>query len=1045
MSSLAPPPVTTQPTTPRTTQPTPKRIMVAAAHRLASLGVPVHWLYGPHDPRPKKADGSFANERLDRRGKTPVGQGWQMRPYTSPTDLVAAYEDGFNLGIHTGRVSETDLNLFAIDLDNDRALEWALAGGIPETSLITRSSKGQHWFYRVAADFPKIDNSIHKLHADVGFEIDIIADGKENGHNIVCAPSTHWTGFRYEEVEPWNRQLIEECPFVSDWFLKLIEPIKKTVVAFPVGVGLTGSTDHAPPIGSTDPTTLFRAQRYAEKFAPAIDGQGGSQTCFRLAQALVCGFCITPDEAFTIMRGAWNAKCCHVDGSPSPWSDSDLIHKIQDASRGERLPGPRGWLLEKKTGSLALAQLAPGEVIATAPPTVTTENISPTALTITNPAPAPTDIRFATLKKRLTPHIPKLIHKGLLRDTTCQEVVTRRADGSKIGYTGILETEIPKPAMYVCDDLAEQFLMGGLLCGAGYILTARISDAVALGCGWDTNSENTPGVIAGAWQDLFPLLSRLKPGAKITLVDPPAVAPALLEQHRIRSMPSPAAALVQGEDLVKLYEAASAMEAESDAESIPASLPERKPWECNDEGNGKRLVGYFGNEIMYCAELGKWFIWDGKRWKPDQIGQIHTLSKRVRKLIQLREVDFAKRNGDSELATALEGWYQKTGSHERRVAMIKDAQTEATVSVRAEQLDSDRWLLNCANGLLDLRTGELKTHERSAKQTKLVGTIYDPSAQCPTWEAALLKWMRNDVDMVNYLQRVCGWLLTGDMRDAAFFVLYGEGSNGKSTFVNVLLDILQDYAQTGPTSLIMNTGAEAEQSPGALAAIARLKGYRLVLVTETDASGVLGEAQIKRLTSKEPISAKLMGQNFFEFTPTHKIVLQTNHRPKIRSSDHGIWRRPKMIEFGYKFTGAEKDPGFEAKLIRERAGILAWMVRGCLEWQDRGLDDPEKVSAAVEEYRAEMDPLSDFIEDCAEKTEEARGGFVSNEQLCNVYRAWYRLNKGIVCSDKQLENFLRHLERSGKFVKGRTARARGWKGLRLWEGSAAYQAAQREG
>jgi putative DNA primase/helicase len=405
----------------------------------------------------------------------------------------------------------------------------------------------------------------------------------------------------------------------------------------------------------------------------------------------------------------------------------------------------------------------------------------------------------------------------------------------------------------------------------------------------------------------------------------------------------------------------------------------------------------------------------------------------------------ALRNGDAKLKDALTKWYQETGALSRRQNMVRDAQSEPNVLIHVREMDSNNWELNCLNGVVDLESGEFREHDQSRRpiHTKLVNASYNPDAKCPIWEHCLEMWMAGNQNLIRYLQRMAGWMLTGTVLEQAFFVLYGPGENGKSTFVKILMNILGNYAQSADPSLVMSAGDQRQTSPSSLAAIAKLRGARLVVCSETAQGQYLSEDQVKRLSSEEDISAKFMGKDFFDFPPTHKAILQTNFRPRVYSGGKGTWRRIKPIPFLMQISEDRKDPKLKEKLAAEYAGILQWMLAGCRAWQAQNckMIDPPEIHQAVDEYKAESDRLGEFLEDCVEKTGT---GDSTVEMMNRTYQAWYRQTKGVPVDGKGMRMFLDALRDKG-YKQGRGTRGvRLWKGIKLLEGSTAYQQAMRE-
>ncbi len=276
-----------------------------------------------------------------------------------------------------------------------------------------------------------------------------------------------------------------------------------------------------------------------------------------------------------------------------------------------------------------------------------------------------------------------------------------------------------------------------------------------------------------------------------------------------------------------------------------------------------------------------------------------------------------------------------------------------------EEMDRGPGLLNCANGTLDLKTGQLREHRHGDILTKLSPVAYNPDADCEVWERFIDQIFQSNSELILFVRRLLGYCLTGDVREQILPIFWGTGANGKSTLLNAILEMMgDDYAIAARDLLLAKRG---ERHPTELA---DLFGKRLVCCVETDQGRHLAESLVKDLTGGDRIRARRIREDFWEFSPTHKVILCTNHKPVIRGTDHAIWRRVRLIPFGVTIPAAEQDKSLPNKLHAERPGILAWCVRGCLEWQREGLGLPAVVQAATSAYRDEQDMVGTFIADC---------------------------------------------------------------------------------
>ena len=371
---------------------------------------------------------------------------------------------------------------------------------------------------------------------------------------------------------------------------------------------------------------------------------------------------------------------------------------------------------------------------------------------------------------------------------------------------------------------------------------------------------------------------------------------------------------------------------------------------CTDMGNGKRLVTLHGRDLHYCPVWKKWFVWNGKLWLPDNGSEIMRRAKNTVRSIEL----------EIGAANELVRHARSSESQAKLKAMIACAQSEPTIDIMPENMDLDPWLLNCLNGTLDLRTGSLGRHRRGDLITKVAPVKFNPKAACPRWINFLKKFMAGNDDMISFLQRAVGYSLTGITREQCLFPLWGIGNNGKTTFLEVIKAILGcDYAKQAAADTFMQK-TSGGQIPNDLAA---LRGMRLVTVQEADRNQQLSESLVKQVTGGDAITARFMRQEWFTYTPQFKLWLIANHKPVIRGTDDGIWRRLKLIHCKVQIPEPEWDRQLTDKLKVELPGILNWAVQGCLEWQRDGLGIPEGVQDAVAEYREEMDILGGFIEE----------------------------------------------------------------------------------
>ena len=393
-----------------------------------------------------------------------------------------------------------------------------------------------------------------------------------------------------------------------------------------------------------------------------------------------------------------------------------------------------------------------------------------------------------------------------------------------------------------------------------------------------------------------------------------------------------------------------------------------------DLGNAKRMVQAFQHELAFCAAHGAWHIFNGRRWLRDEDGAIHRRAKAAVAGIFVE----AAAETDPQRQQRLHKHALKSESHRALNAVVRLAETEQGVAVTSARLDSDPWLFNVKNGTIDLRTGNLQMHDRTDYITKISPIEWDSTAECPTWDAFLDYAMKGDPQVIDFIHRFFGYCLTGLSTEQVLLFMEGTGQNGKTTALLILMYIMGDYAIQGAPGLLMAKKGESHPTE-----VADLEGVRFVANAEVEKGKPFAEVLIKQLTGSDRIRARRMRQDFYEFDPTHKLIIAANHRPIIKGNDEGIWRRVLRLPWVRKIE--DKDPMFLDKLKAEAPGILRKLVEGCLKWQHDGLRPPPTVRMATQEYREEMDVLAEFLEDCC--VIEAKQ-FVQKKALYLAYTDW---------------------------------------------------------
>ncbi len=435
---------------------------------------------------------------------------------------------------------------------------------------------------------------------------------------------------------------------------------------------------------------------------------------------------------------------------------------------------------------------------------------------------------------------------------------------------------------------------------------------------------------------------------------------------------------------------------------------------------GKHFARAMRGKLLHVGPAGKWLSWDGTRWVWCARGEEMAAAKVVAgKILKYAAELFA---ADPNKHGKLLGFAKKLQNLPRLMAMVELAKSEEGMSLgHMSELDSDPWLLGVRNGVVNLRDGGLLAASPDMLITRQAAAEYHSDAQCPLWLNFHDQVFLGDQETIRYRQRAYGYSLTGDTGEEVLFADYGNGVNGKSVSANVACGVMGDYAQTAPASLLTVRRAD---DTGARNDLAMLCGARLVSINETQSGDRLDEQIVKQLAGREPISARFLHKEFFQFQPTAKPWLRTNHKPIITGEDDGIWRRIHLIPFARKFSEDERDPWLESKLLEERDGILAWMVQGCLEWQRHGLKPSALVRKESATYRKESDLLGEFLDEMTAAAPDAR---VEQARLFAVYRQWHESN-GTRPGSKT--SFTRKLTERG-YTVGRSNGERFYCGLRL--------------
>lgn len=452
----------------------------------------------------------------------------------------------------------------------------------------------------------------------------------------------------------------------------------------------------------------------------------------------------------------------------------------------------------------------------------------------------------------------------------------------------------------------------------------------------------------------------------------------------------------------------------------PASMkPASRNEPCSDLGNARRLVRRYGSAIRYVYAWRKWAVWNGGRWRIDENGAVTRFAKQTVEAMH----DDAKAVSDDTARAGLRRHALNSQSAARIDAMVRLAESEPEVVAHPRDFDADPWLLGVRNGVLELKTGVFREARRDDFITKSADADFVREALCPTWLEFLDTVTGGDRDLAAYLQRLVGYVLTGTCVEEVMAVLWGSGRNGKSTFRETVHDLMGDYAIGADAGLLTSR----QTSGGATPDVARLHGRRLVSINETTQNDRLNEARVKFITSNDRITARNLYSEPFDFRPTHKTFLTTNHKPVVTGTDTGTWRRVHLVPFTVQIPEEKIERDFRMRrLAPEMSGILNWALEGLAAYRRQGLDPPPIVLQATNDYRQDMDALGQWLE---ERCEVDHTSIIPVGDLYADYAQWSSRNHGYTMkaarfgrelSDRGFES-----ERQGK------ARQRCIKGIRL--------------
>lgn len=454
--------------------------------------------------------------------------------------------------------------------------------------------------------------------------------------------------------------------------------------------------------------------------------------------------------------------------------------------------------------------------------------------------------------------------------------------------------------------------------------------------------------------------------------------------------------------------------------SIGKKSPVADDEHLTDLGNARRFVAAHHKKVRsILVQRHPWLVWQGSRWEPDVTGEVERMAKlTVRALYK----DAAECTDDDRRDELLKHAL-KSESSPRIRAMIELASTEPEISLTPEQLDANPWLLNIHNGTIDLKTGELHEHRRGDYITKLAPVFYDEKAECPRWEQFLAEVLDGNTELIEFVQRAVGYSLTGDVREQVLFFLYGQGSNGKSTFMEIIRSLCGDYATQADFRSFQSVRGDGPRSD-----IARMRAARFVAAVEARGERGFDETIVKQITGTDVVVARKLYEDEIEFKPQFKLWLAANHKPMVKEQTEAFWRRIRLIPFTVVIPANKRKKTLGEKLTKELSGILNWALAGCAEWREHGLMPPTSVVKATKEYKEEHDVLGEFL---ASNCVLDPKGWTSATSLYTAFTDWWMETRGHRSTPVALVGFSRLLSERSDISARKRENIRGWKGILL--------------
>jgi putative DNA primase/helicase len=407
------------------------------------------------------------------------------------------------------------------------------------------------------------------------------------------------------------------------------------------------------------------------------------------------------------------------------------------------------------------------------------------------------------------------------------------------------------------------------------------------------------------------------------------------------------------------------------AEDIFGADPTSDP--LTEVGAAERFARLHGDDVRFDHRRQRWLLWAGHRWTSDSDAAILRIAIDFARSWQREALDITDRDRREKVITFAVRLERRDGL----TNMLALARVLKPIADGGDAWDADPWLLGVPNGVVNLRSGDLRPGRREDRITMSAAVPFDPAATCERWDRFVREIFGDDQELVTFARVAIGYSLTGDTAEQCCFMGYGHGSNGKGTLTNTLKYILGDYGWNMPFATL-----EMRDRAGIPNDVAALAGRRFVVASETNDGARLNEARVKALTGCDPVTARFLHGEYFTFEPVAKFWLSVNHKPVIKDDSHGFWRRLRLIPFLQRF---DVNPTLADNLRAEASGVLAWAVRGCLEWQRSGLQPPAAVREATTEYERDSDPLAGFL---AEACEVDVNACIGATEIFEHYKQW---------------------------------------------------------